>query len=87
MPSWAFPPGGQLCGLFSSDKRYGYKAYDVPKPGALLMGYPVNDFAEIKPVYHAVMDPGILQMEVLLVGYLRRHHTGLPTDLFLVRQE
>lgn len=51
------------------------------------MGYPVNDFAEIKPVYHAVMDPGILQMEVLLVGYLRRHHTGLPTDLFLVRQE
>ena len=49
--------GVQLCGLFSSDKRYGYKAYDVPKPGALLMGYPVNDFAEIKPVYHAVMDP------------------------------
>ena len=29
----------------------------MPKPGALLMGYPVNDFAEIKPVYHAVMDP------------------------------
>lgn len=52
-----FSSGGQLCGLFSSDKRYGYKAYDVPKPGALLMGYPVNDFAEIKPVYHAVMDP------------------------------
>ena len=52
-----YSSGGQLCGLFSSDKRYGYKAYDVPKPGALLMGYPVNDFAEIKPVYHAVMDP------------------------------
>lgn len=52
-----FSSGGQLCGLFSSDKCYGYKAYDVPKPGALLMGYPVNDFAEIKPVYHAVMDP------------------------------
>ena len=52
-----FSSGGQLCGLFSSDKRYGYKAYDVPKPGALLMGYPVNDFAEIKPVYHVVMDP------------------------------
>lgn len=51
-----FSSGGQLCGLFSSDKRYGYKAYDVPKPGALLMGYPVNDFAELKPVYHVLAD-------------------------------
>ena len=51
-----YSSGGHLAGVFSGDEL-GYKHYGVPKPGALLMGYPVNDFAEIKPVYHAVMDP------------------------------
>ena len=52
----AFSSGGQLAGLFCNEE-IGWGRYSVPKPGALLMGYPVNDFAEIKPVYHAVMDP------------------------------
>ena len=51
-----YSSGGQLCGLFSSEKSYGYKSCGVPKPGALLMGYPVNDFAEFKPVYHVAVD-------------------------------
>ena len=52
-----FSSGGQICGLFGSDRPYGYKAYGVPQPAALLLGYPINDFAEVKPVYHILMDP------------------------------
>lgn len=52
-----YSSGGHLCGLFSSAKDYGYKHYDVPKPGALILAYSVIDFAEVKPVYHLTMDP------------------------------
>lgn len=51
-----YSSGGHMEGLFSSEKTYGYRAYDVPKPGALLMAYPINDFAELKPVYHVLVD-------------------------------
>lgn len=34
-----FSAGGNMAGIFGSEK-YGYKNYDVPRPGALLMGYP-----------------------------------------------
>ena len=51
-----YSSGGQIAGIFANKER-GYGSYQVERPGALLMGYPVNDFAEIKPVYHAVMDP------------------------------
>ena len=50
--------GGQLTGLFGSDK-YGYKNYGVPKPAALIMAYPIIDFNEAAPVYHALIDPGV----------------------------
>ena len=51
-----YSSGGHLAGVFSGDEL-GYKHYGVPKPGALLLGYPINNVFEYKPVYHAVMDP------------------------------
>ena len=41
-----FSAGGNLAGIFGS-KSHGYLDYDLPKPGALILGYPwtcVNDF-------------------------------------------
>ena len=53
-----FSSGGQIIGLLGSDSEvFGYKAFGIPQPAALLLGYPINDFAEVKPVYHVVMDP------------------------------
>ena len=46
--------------MFSGDEL-GYKHYGVPKPGALLLGYPINNFFEYKPVYHAAIDPFVLE--------------------------
>ena len=51
-----YSSGGHLAGVFSGDEL-GYKHYGVPKPGALLLGYPINNFFEYKPVYHAAIDP------------------------------
>lgn len=53
----AFSSGGQLAGLFCNEE-IGWGRYSVPKPGALLMAYPVINFNEIKLLYHVLMDPG-----------------------------
>ncbi len=53
----AFSSGGQLAGLFCNEE-IGWGRYRVPKPGALLMAYPVINFNEIKLLYHVLMDPG-----------------------------
>lgn len=55
-----YSSGGHLAGVFAGEEL-GYKNYHVPKPGALLLGYPINDFFEYKPVYHMIIDPGVLQ--------------------------
>lgn len=55
-----YSSGGHLAGLFGSEE-HGYRNYGVPKPGALLLGYPINDFFEYKPIYHMMMDPWVLQ--------------------------
>lgn len=51
----AYSSGGQIAGLFGSEKM-GYKNYGLPKPGAMLLGYPVNNFLEYKPLYHLFID-------------------------------
>ena len=54
----AYSSGGQIAGLFASDSdTLGHKAYGVSKPGALLLGYPVNNFFELKPVWGLLIDP------------------------------
>ena len=55
-----YSSGGHLAGLFGSEE-HGYRNYGAPKPGALLLGYPINDFFEYKPIYHMMMDPWVLQ--------------------------
>ena len=55
-----YSSGGHLAGVFAGDEL-GYKHFGVPKPGALLLGYPINNFFEYKPVYHAAIDPGTLE--------------------------
>ena len=52
-----FSSGGQLAGLFAN-REIGYGNYSVPKPGALLMAYPLVNFSYGKAVYHVLMDPG-----------------------------
>lgn len=56
---FGYSSGGQLIGLFGSEQSYGYRAYDVPKPGALVMAYAINDFREAKPVYHVLADTDV----------------------------
>ena len=55
-----YSSGDHLAGIFAGDEM-GYKNYGVPKPGALLLGYPINDFFEYKPIYHIAIDPGSLE--------------------------
>ncbi len=53
--------GGHITGIFGSD-QLGYKNYGVPKPGALILAYPVVNFSEAEPVYHVAVDcakPGL----------------------------
>src|SRR5699024_8427260 len=38
-----FSAGAHLCGIFGTD-RMGYKRYDLPKPGALLLAYPIINY-------------------------------------------
>lgn len=53
-----FSSGGQVVGLLGSDsKKFGWQVLGMPKPAALLLGYPINDFAEVKPVYQVAIDP------------------------------
>lgn len=54
-----YSSGGQITGLFGTD-AVGYRNYGLPKPGALLLGYPVNTFRELKPGYRILLDPGVL---------------------------
>lgn len=50
-----YSSGGHLIGLFAADKL-GYGT-GLPKPGALILGYPIVQFAEATPVYRAGIDP------------------------------
>ena len=54
-----YSSGGQITGLFGTD-AVGYRNYGLPKPGALLLGYPVNTFWELKPGYRILLDPDVL---------------------------
>ena len=53
-----YSAGGQLCGLFGTD-RMGYSNYGLPKPGALLLGYPIVDYMYSKPCYFYVYDGAV----------------------------
>ena len=54
----AYSSGGQITGLFASDStEVGYQRYGAAKPGALLLGYPVNNFFELKPAWGLLIDP------------------------------
>ena len=50
-----FSSGGQLCALFGTD-RMGYQNYGLPKPGALLLAYPILNYAYGKPVLFYLYD-------------------------------
>mgnify|MGYP002249759555 CR=1 FL=1 len=47
-----FSSGGHIVGLIGSDnEKFGYKAFGLPQPAALLLGYPIQRFFEVKPLY------------------------------------
>lgn len=52
-----YSSGGQLVGVFANKER-GYGHYGVARPGALLLGYSVVNFSEVKIAYQAFMDTG-----------------------------
>ena len=52
-----YSSGGQLAGVFANKER-GYGHYGVARPGALLLGYSVVNFSEVKIAYQAFMDTG-----------------------------
>ena len=52
-----FSSGGQIAGIFANKER-GYGSYQVERPGALLLGYPVVDLTVMKPLYHILYDIG-----------------------------
>ena len=86
-----YSAGGHIAGLFGTDE-VGYKNYNVPKPAALLLGYPINDFTVVKPIYHVVMDPGQAQpryytMDVsdyITPDYPATYHWHGKNDLLLL---
>lgn len=51
-----YSSGGQIAGLFGSDAM-GWYQYGVPKPGAVLLAYSVNDFFELQQPWKLVIDP------------------------------
>ena len=55
-----YSSGGQIAGIFGG-KELGYPNYGVPKPGALLLAYPINNFYETKPLYHVLLDTDALE--------------------------
>ena len=69
-----YSSGGHLAGVFAGD-ALGYKNFGVPKPGALLLGYPINDFFEYKPLYHLAIDPYTLESR-----YYQMTISGCVTD-------
>jgi len=50
-----FSSGGHLAGLYGSP-RIGYGRCGLPAPAALLLAYPINNFFEVKPLYHLMLD-------------------------------
>ena len=50
-----YSSGGQIAGVFG-DAEKGWQKYNVPKPGALLLAYPINNFWLAKPAYTALLD-------------------------------
>lgn len=54
-----YSSGGHLIGVFAGDEM-GYKNYGLPKPGALILGYSIINFAEAKPGYAMLIDPGVV---------------------------
>ena len=50
-----FSAGAHLCGMFGTD-RMGYKNYGLPKPGALLLAYPIVNYMYGKPGFLYVYD-------------------------------
>ena len=52
-----YSTGGHLAALFAS-RTSGYYHPELPQPAALLLAYPINDFAEFKPIYRVIMDFG-----------------------------
>ena len=50
-----YSAGGQMSGIFGTD-RMGYSDYGLPKPGALLLGYPIVNYVYIKPLYFYIID-------------------------------
>ena len=50
----------QLAGVFGNEEK-GWGRYGVPKPGVLLLAYPINNFFEAKPAYHLLMDTDRLE--------------------------
>ena len=50
-----FSAGGHLCGMFGTD-RMGYKNFGLPKPGALLLAYPILNYVYGKPILFYVYD-------------------------------
>ena len=55
-----YSSGGQIAGVFGNEEK-GWGRYGVPKPGALLLAYPINNFLEAKPAYHLLMDTDRLE--------------------------
>jgi len=49
-----YSSGGQLAGLFAGQEELG----GLPRPGALLLGYPVNNFTVARVLYRQMMDAG-----------------------------
>ena len=50
-----YSSGGQIAGVFG-DAEKGWQKYNVSKPGALLLAYPINNFWLAKPAYTALLD-------------------------------
>ena len=55
-----YSSGGQLAGVFGNEEK-GWGRYGVPKPGVLLLAYPINNFLGAKPAYHLLMDTDRLE--------------------------
>lgn len=51
-----YSSGGQIAGIFAG-KEHGYARFGVPKPGTLILGYPVAGLSVLKPVYRILYDP------------------------------
>ncbi len=56
---FGYSAGGQISGLFGTD-RMGYKNYGLPKPGALILSYPVVDYnIFMQPLYFYAIDGAV----------------------------